>query len=79
MAGGPLDQRVLVVPADPAPELVPKSEEDQRRLPNWRSSRATQTEHPIRAFPQVSYSMRRPLIALAITSCWICSVPSKMS
>ncbi|HEX5367146.1 MAG TPA: DUF1905 domain-containing protein [Acidimicrobiales bacterium] len=25
------------------------------------------------------YSMRRPLIARAITSCWICSVPSKMS
>ena len=30
-------------------------------------------------FPQVSYSIRRPLIALAMTSCWICSVPSKMS
>jgi hypothetical protein len=26
-----------------------------------------------------AYSMRRPLIARAITSCWICSVPSKMS
>ena len=26
-----------------------------------------------------SYSMRRPLIALEMTSCWICSVPSKMS
>jgi conjugative relaxase-like TrwC/TraI family protein len=26
-----------------------------------------------------SYSMRRPLIARAMTSCWICSVPSKMS
>jgi len=31
------------------------------------------------AFDQVSYSIRRPLIALEITSCWICSVPSKMS
>ncbi|MGK2949762.1 MAG: DUF4143 domain-containing protein [Acidimicrobiales bacterium] len=31
------------------------------------------------AFPQDSYSIRRPLIALEITSCWICSVPSKMS
>jgi hypothetical protein len=28
---------------------------------------------------QVSYSMQRPLIARAMTSCWICSVPSKMS
>lgn len=27
----------------------------------------------------VDYSIRRPLIALEITSCWICSVPSKMS
>ena len=26
-----------------------------------------------------TYSMRRPEIARAITSCWICSVPSKMS
>jgi hypothetical protein len=26
-----------------------------------------------------SYSMRRPLIAREMTSCWICSVPSKMS
>jgi hypothetical protein len=25
------------------------------------------------------YSIRSPLIARAITSCWICSVPSKMS
>ena len=25
------------------------------------------------------YSMRRPQIARPITSCWICSVPSKMS
>jgi hypothetical protein len=25
------------------------------------------------------YSTRRPLIAREITSCWICSVPSKMS
>jgi hypothetical protein len=25
------------------------------------------------------YSIRNPLIARAITSCWICSVPSKMS
>ena len=25
------------------------------------------------------YSMRRPLMAREITSCWICSVPSKMS
>jgi hypothetical protein len=25
------------------------------------------------------YSMRRPEMARAITSCWICSVPSKMS
>jgi hypothetical protein len=25
------------------------------------------------------YSMRRPEIARLITSCWICSVPSKMS
>jgi hypothetical protein len=28
---------------------------------------------------QVSYSIRKPEIALEITSCWICSVPSKMS
>ena len=28
---------------------------------------------------QLSYSMRRPLMAREITSCWICSVPSKMS
>ena len=28
---------------------------------------------------QVSYSIRRPLIAREMTSCWICSVPSKMS
>jgi hypothetical protein len=25
------------------------------------------------------YSIRSPLIARAMTSCWICSVPSKMS
>jgi hypothetical protein len=25
---------------------------------------------------QVSYSMRRPLIAREMTSCWICSVPT---
>jgi hypothetical protein len=31
------------------------------------------------AFPQVSYSIRSPEIALEMTSCWICSVPSKMS
>ena len=31
------------------------------------------------AFSQVSYSIRKPLMALEITSCWICSVPSKMS
>jgi hypothetical protein len=31
-------------------------------------------------FPRAeTYSMRIPLIARAITSCWICSVPSKMS
>jgi hypothetical protein len=29
--------------------------------------------------PRIAYSIRRPLIARAITSCWICSVPSKMS
>jgi len=28
---------------------------------------------------QLGYSMRRPLMAREITSCWICSVPSKMS
>jgi hypothetical protein len=27
----------------------------------------------------VDYSMRRPEMAREITSCWICSVPSKMS
>ena len=37
------------------------------------------TFRPQVAFPQVSYSIRRPLIALEMTSCWICSVPSKMS
>ena len=39
------------------------------------------TPHRIRAHANatLSYSMRRPLIALEITSCWICSVPSKMS
>jgi len=26
-----------------------------------------------------SYSIRSPLMAREITSCWICSVPSKMS
>jgi hypothetical protein len=35
--------------------------------------------HWQRTNPQVSYSIRNPLIARAITSCWICSVPSKMS
>lgn len=30
-------------------------------------------------FPEVSYSIRKPLIAQEMTSCWICSVPSKMS
>ena len=34
---------------------------------------------PREPFAQVSYSIRRPLIALEMTSCWICSVPSKMS
>ena len=29
--------------------------------------------------PWFAYSMRRPLMARLITSCWICSVPSKMS
>ena len=29
--------------------------------------------------PEPSYSMRRPEVARAMTSCWICSVPSKMS
>ncbi len=37
------------------------------------------TREPPSAFAQVSYSIRRPLIALEMTSCWICSVPSKMS
>ncbi len=41
------------------------------------------SEHALRrpqiALAQVSYSIRRPLIALEMTSCWICSVPSKMS
>jgi hypothetical protein len=37
------------------------------------------TREPPGAFAQVSYSIRRPLIALDMTSCWICSVPSKMS
>jgi hypothetical protein len=27
----------------------------------------------------LTYSIRSPLIARAMTSCWICSVPSKMS
>jgi hypothetical protein len=31
------------------------------------------------ALAQVSYSIRSPEIAREITSCWICSVPSKMS
>ena len=33
----------------------------------------------IRVSPGQGYSTRRPLIAREITSCWICSVPSKMS
>ena len=27
----------------------------------------------------VDYSIRKPLMVRAMTSCWICSVPSKMS
>jgi hypothetical protein len=37
------------------------------------------TREPPSAYAEVSYSIRRPEIALEITSCWICSVPSKMS
>ena len=37
------------------------------------------TLRPQGAFAQVSYSIRKPLIAREMTSCWICSVPSKMS
>jgi hypothetical protein len=48
-----------------------------------RRSAATQSERDLHqpqvAFAQVSYSIRRPLIALEMTSCWSCSVPSKMS
>jgi hypothetical protein len=29
--------------------------------------------------PAGGYSIRNPLIALAMTNCWICSVPPKMS
>jgi hypothetical protein len=29
--------------------------------------------------PRSRYSMRMPEMARAMTSCWICSVPSKMS
>jgi len=31
------------------------------------------------AVPLFSYSMRKPEMTRAITGCWICSVPSKMS
>ena len=48
-----------------------------RRSAATHSQRA---QHPPQvAFAQVSYSIRSPLIALEMTSCWICSVPSKMS
>ena len=37
------------------------------------------TTLPVPLIPNVLYSIRKPEIARLITSCWICSVPSKMS
>jgi hypothetical protein len=34
---------------------------------------------PVLRIWYLDYSMRRPEMAREITSCWICSVPSKMS
>jgi hypothetical protein len=75
----PRDQRLRAVSAHPAPQFGRKTRgscsDDLRE-----SSRARRPQgHRQRTKPQVSYSMRRPLIARAMTSCWICSVPSKMS
>ena len=44
------------------------------------ATQSGRVEHPPQvASAQVSYSIHSPLIARLITSCWICSVPSKMS
>jgi hypothetical protein len=53
--------------------------EKDRDAPDRAIDMTLQHSQMIWPFPQVSYSMRRPLIARAMTSCWICSVPSKMS
>jgi hypothetical protein len=77
--GNPRDQRLRAVSAHPAPQFGRKTRGSCSDDPR-ESSRARRPQgHRQRTKPQVSYSMRRPLIARAMTSCWICSVPSKMS
>jgi hypothetical protein len=72
-AGSPPDQRV---PAAPAGQFEQKTRGRLEMAFLFGAIRQSQTIWP---FPQVSYSIRIPLIARAITNCWICSVPSKMS
>jgi hypothetical protein len=45
---------------------------------NPRAVVVSSTSHA-QQMPRMSYSIRSPEIALAMTNCWICSVPSKMS
>ncbi len=50
-----------------------------RKPPSRRTSPSAATHKPAGQQRETRYSMRRPLMARAMTSCWICSVPSKMS
>ena len=51
---------------------------DLSRIPTWIYARV-RLEATAGAAGKASYSTRRPVMAREITSCWICSVPSKMS
>jgi hypothetical protein len=63
------DAVVVLVPRDRKRHLLGRAQPSLRRpsAPGRPSA------------PRQRYSMRMPLIAREITSCWICSVPSKMS
>jgi hypothetical protein len=58
-------------PFPPSPQYHEGFCEDARAVAGW--------AQPQQLYVVVSYSIRMPEIARAITSCWICSVPSKMS
>jgi hypothetical protein len=77
--GDPRDQRLRAVSAQSAPQLGRKTEEAAQMTRERALVRGGRQGHRQPTEPQVSSSVRRPLIAREMTSCWICSVPSKMS